>query len=243
MATEPPKIDLLNRPPQGRDEYILSKKMVKHIAGQALYCIAIVYAIAFGGENFFPEPEVYWRFDKPDHPFVYPGRLYDYDRITPLWETYNAKVGSSRQMTNVFNVFVVMQIFNMINARKINDEFNVFEGFFRNPVFAILWFLIFGAQALIVEVGSRAFKVSTGGLHYSHWIIALGLGVTTWILSALLKLIPDKVTDCLCPCFGKSNKTEDEVSELPHKKQSSVKKEGSGSLKGSLRGAFRRQSR
>jgi hypothetical protein len=31
-------------------------------------------------------------------------------------------------MTNVFNVFVVMQIFNMINARKISDEKNIFSG-------------------------------------------------------------------------------------------------------------------
>ena len=67
-----------------------------------------MYAIAFGGEKFFPEPEVFWRFDKPDVPFVYPGRMYDWDNITPLWANYNEAVGSSRQMTNVFNVFVVM---------------------------------------------------------------------------------------------------------------------------------------
>ena len=29
LATEPPKMDLLNRPPQGRDEYIISRKMLK----------------------------------------------------------------------------------------------------------------------------------------------------------------------------------------------------------------------
>lgn len=37
LATEPPKEDLLDRPPYSRDEYIISRKMVKHILGMALY--------------------------------------------------------------------------------------------------------------------------------------------------------------------------------------------------------------
>jgi magnesium-transporting ATPase (P-type) len=37
LATEMPKEDLLNRPPYRRDEYIISRKMVKHILGMATY--------------------------------------------------------------------------------------------------------------------------------------------------------------------------------------------------------------
>ena len=35
----------------------------------------------------------------------------------------------------MFNVFVMMQLFNEINARKIHGERNVFEGIYRNPIF------------------------------------------------------------------------------------------------------------
>lgn len=56
LATEPPKKDLLKRPPYRRDEYIISRKMVKHILGNSIYQIAVVYSIVFGGEYWFPEP-------------------------------------------------------------------------------------------------------------------------------------------------------------------------------------------
>jgi hypothetical protein len=44
----------------------------------------------------------------------------------------------------------MMQIFNLFNARKINDEKNVFSGFYRNWIFCTIFALIFGAQVLIV---------------------------------------------------------------------------------------------
>jgi hypothetical protein len=38
-------------------------------------------------------------------------------------------------MTNVFNIFTVMQIFNLICSRKIHDEKNIFDGILRNWMF------------------------------------------------------------------------------------------------------------
>lgn len=37
LATEPPKEELLDRPPYRRDEYIISRKMVKHLLGMSVY--------------------------------------------------------------------------------------------------------------------------------------------------------------------------------------------------------------
>jgi hypothetical protein len=67
-------------------------------------------------------------------------------------------------MTNVFNVFTVMQIFNLVNARKINDEKNIFEGIFSSAMFSGVLIGIIGAHILIIEVGSSALKVSPYGL-------------------------------------------------------------------------------
>jgi len=142
MSTEPPKIELLDRPPYRRDEYIISRKMVKHLLGMAIYEIFIVYAIVFAGEYFYPEPEEYWRFGRKTN-YVFPGRVEDWDG-TPLWSVYKPTVGASRHMSNVFNVFVVMQIFNMINCRKINDELNVFTGIFDNYTYLLIFGFIFG---------------------------------------------------------------------------------------------------
>ncbi len=80
FATEPPRDHLLNRPPQSKSAYIISRKMFKHIIGMAILQAGIIYAIAYGGDHFFPEPSAKWRFEKADdNSFVYPGRKYDWD--------------------------------------------------------------------------------------------------------------------------------------------------------------------
>jgi hypothetical protein len=40
-----------------------------------------------------------------------------------------------RHYTFVFNIFVFLQIFNIINSRKIEGELNVFSDFFNNCLF------------------------------------------------------------------------------------------------------------
>lgn len=197
LATEPPSIDLLDKPPYKRDEYIVNRKMVKNMCFMALYMIIVIYAIVFGGEHFFPEPEIYWRISRPESPYLFPGRLVDWDG-TELYSKYEKTYGSSRHMTNVFNIFVILQIFNLINARRIEDEMNVFSGIFKNWMFCGVWIGITISQVIIIEFTSIAFKVSKGGLHGWHWLIAIILGISTWGVAALIKFIPDT----LCPQFG-----------------------------------------
>lgn len=54
----------------------------------------------------------------------------------------------SEHYTIVFNTFVMMQLFNEINARKIHGERNVFEGIFNNAIFCTI---VLGT--FIVQVG------------------------------------------------------------------------------------------
>ena len=98
----------------------------------------------------------------------------------------------------------------MINSRKINDEKNVFEGIFRNSIFLIVWIGIFGGQALIVQVGADALKVSKEGLAGEHWAIAIGAGLSTWIAAFFFKFIPDT----WCPQFG--DKKKDPLADPQH---------------------------
>ena len=158
LATEPPKDSLLDRPPQSRDEYIISHKMVKHLLGMAIYQSIIIFGIIFAGEYIIPEQDDF--FDEkaeklasvgkaflPEHAeyikkgFIFPGRLFDWNG-DDLYGAYADEIGSSRHLTVVFNSFVLMQIFNMINARKIHDEKNICVGIFDNYMFVIVFFII-----------------------------------------------------------------------------------------------------
>jgi Ca2+ transporting ATPase len=55
LATGPPSIELLNRPPYRKFEYIISRKMLKHIIGQAIFQNILLYAVIFGAQDFIQE--------------------------------------------------------------------------------------------------------------------------------------------------------------------------------------------
>lgn len=52
----------------------------------------------------------------------------------------------SEHYTIIFNTFVLMQLFNEINARKIHGERNVFDGIFSNPIFCSIVLGTFAVQ-------------------------------------------------------------------------------------------------
>ncbi len=200
LATEPPKPALLERPPYRRDEYIISRKMVKHLLGMAVFQSIIVFVIVFAGERFIPEEEAVSDENDMCYPlyqddYIHNGRPYDWDGSAEIYKKYEDDCGSSRHMAVVFNVFVWMQIFNMLNARKINDEKNIFKGITENNMFLIVWFIIFIGQVLIAQFGSKVFKVNDHGLTIMQWVISVGIGLTTLLVDFIIKFFPDE----MCP--------------------------------------------
>lgn len=81
----------------------------------------------------------------------------------------------------------------MITARKIHDEWNIFEGILRNPIFITLWFLIVGGQVVITEFGSRVFVCCLDGLDGTQWGIAIAVGASSFIINIILKALPDSI--------------------------------------------------
>ena len=77
LATEMPKPSLLLRAPQNRDDYIVSRKMIKHILGQALWQCAVLFVFLFAGEYLIPESTK--KHEYPENKgFVFPGRAADF---------------------------------------------------------------------------------------------------------------------------------------------------------------------
>ena len=162
LATEEPTEDLLSELPYGRDEYIVSQKMVKHILGMAIYQSIIIFGIIFAGEYFIPEDDPKWQID-PTSSMIFPGRPYDWNG-NELYRAVQSEYGPSRHMTIVFNVFVLLQVFNMINARKIKDEINVFEGIFKNKMFLAVFAIILVCQILLAQFAQDVMDCCRDGL-------------------------------------------------------------------------------
>ncbi|DAA16813.1 TPA: ATPase, Ca++ transporting, plasma membrane 2 [Bos taurus] len=86
----------------------------------------------------------------------------------------------SEHYTIIFNTFVMMQLFNEINARKIHGERNVFDGIFRNPIFCTIVLGTFAIQIVIVQFGGKPFSCSPLQLDQWMWCIFIGLGELVW---------------------------------------------------------------
>ena len=123
-------------------------------------------------------------------------------------------MGYSRHFTVIFHTFVLMQIFNLFNARKLRNEFNIFAGVLRNATFIIIVALIFLLQAIFMTYGRRVFSVFRDGMNGPQWGIAFAFGFGEWVVGALSKLVPEG---------SKGSKTKplenlsgDKISIIPH---------------------------
>ncbi|PFH38470.1 calcium-translocating P-type ATPase, PMCA-type protein [Besnoitia besnoiti] len=214
LATEPPTDELLNRKPHSRKEYLVSQVMFRNIVGQAIYQLTVLLLLIFGAERFIPEePWTYLshglrtRFPKfcefsdctqvpdalPRGTFIRSGRRYlPFSNREDYFNRWRVDLGASRHYTLVFNVFVFMQIFNMLNARKINDEWNVSSGVLRNKLWISIALFIGVVQVLVVEFGGIAVSCHFQGLTGAQWVISLAFGAGSVLVGFLLHLVPYK---------------------------------------------------
>ena len=92
-----------------------------------------------------------------------------------------------------FNVFVMLQLFNEFNARRLPtpeklktslSEWNIFQGIFTNINFCVIMVATFTLQIVIVEYGGLAVNVVPGGLTTNQWLfcVAVGAGSLVWQL-------------------------------------------------------------
>ncbi|XP_077327191.1 plasma membrane calcium-transporting ATPase 1 isoform X7 [Lithobates pipiens] len=153
LATEPPTESLLLRKPYGRNKPLISRTMMKNILGHAVYQLVVVFTLLFAGEKLFD---------------------IDSGRNAPL------HAPPSQHYTIVFNTFVMMQLFNEINARKIHGERNVFEGIFNNIIFCSIVLGTFIIQIVIVQFGGKPFSCTELTVDQWLWSVFLGMGTLLW---------------------------------------------------------------
>ncbi|KAM9445614.1 plasma membrane calcium-transporting ATPase 3b isoform 2-T2 [Clarias gariepinus] len=187
LATEPPTEALLLRKPYGRNNPLISLTMMKNILGHGVYQLVIIFTLLFVGEKIFN---------------------IDSGRNAPLHSP------PSEHYTIIFNTFVLMQLFNEINARKIHGERNVFDGIFGNPIFCSIVLGTFGIQIVIVQFGGKPF--SCAPLNVEQWLWCLFVGVGELLWGQVIATVPTSHLKCLKEAGtgpGTDEMTEDELAE------------------------------
>ncbi|EWS72210.1 calcium-translocating P-type ATPase, PMCA-type protein (macronuclear) [Tetrahymena thermophila SB210] len=166
LSTEPPSDSLLKRMPYGRNDSIITPNMWRNIAGQSLYQITILSLILFK----FPE-----------------------------WLDIQSSIGMVKfsdekavHFTIFFQAFVLMQVFNEFNARKLErNQINVFEGLFNNWLFWLVILFTFFIQFLMVSVGGEYVGVTT--LTITQHLICMAIGSGGLLVGVLIKIFPNEL--------------------------------------------------
>jgi magnesium-transporting ATPase (P-type) len=113
--------------PHPRKSDIMNAVMYRNIFGQAIYQIAVLLTLLFAGQSIFD-----LEYDESLSGFYYTNSSGEIELDRPIENKITL-------YTIIFHSFVLMQIFNEINSRKLGDrDFNVFKGFFNNGLFLFI---------------------------------------------------------------------------------------------------------
>eukprot|EP01118_Nematostelium_gracile_P018615 TRINITY_DN832_c0_g1_i2.p1 TRINITY_DN832_c0_g1~~TRINITY_DN832_c0_g1_i2.p1 ORF type:complete len:1035 (-),score=320.40 TRINITY_DN832_c0_g1_i2:105-3209(-) len=168
LATETPTPELMDRPPHGRYSALITNQMWKGIIGQAFFQLFVLLFTLYGAQTVY-------HLDVRGQPATENRSSDDY-------------LEDETRSTIVFNTFVFCQLFNEINARVLSDDFNVFRGIHKNPIFGAVLVVSIIIQALLIEFGF-AFAHTTS-LDALQWLFCILVSSLSLPLAVFIKLIP-----------------------------------------------------
>jgi Ca2+-transporting ATPase len=179
LATRGPSDALLRRPPYGESDGLFSNVILRNIVGQCTYQMAVLLLILFGAQRIFHiDASQPWIIELAH----VPGGTTPDDRTKLIDEAVKKYIS-----TFIFNTFVYMQVFNLINARAPGQDMSAFDGITKNPFFVAIFFIIAVVQALLSELARAAFR--TFHMRAVHWGIAMAFSVGTLVVGFWLRLV------------------------------------------------------
>ncbi|HEY1190731.1 MAG TPA: calcium-translocating P-type ATPase, PMCA-type [Gemmata sp.] len=134
LCSEPPRANLMARPPKRRDESIITPAMYGTIGGTAAFFVVVMLALLLGMHHGG------W-FAGDGSPSEFPGL-------------------TLRQVTLFFTVYVFFQVWNQINCRSLDPSESGLHRLFENPQFLLIASLTVVGQVLIVTFGGQVFNVA-----------------------------------------------------------------------------------
>lgn len=171
LATEMPTDALLDRRPYDRRTHLISYSMIRFIVVHSTIQLIILIIILFAGDSLLDLTDA------------------SHSIVVSCDANGLPEVVSNRTLKCiVFNTFVWFQIFNEVNARKVNGEWQVFEGFFDNYMFSMILFTTVILQVFIVEVGDCI--TQTKHLTAKQWLFCVVCGAVSFPVGQLVLWFP-----------------------------------------------------
>ena len=177
LATEAPHPTELKKERLKKSDKVLTPLMWRAVASQALYQALVMLTLLFLGPLMFG---------------------ISYNLITtPLRNDEDdggAPTYKLQHNTLMFQTFMMMNLFNMFNCRKLGSkdepEMNIFQNIHHNWWFLIIWLAEVNMQFLMVGYSAFGVIFSTTPLTLGMHLTALGCGLGAWAVGAIVRKTP-----------------------------------------------------
>jgi len=195
LATEPPTPELLDRPPHGRHAPLITFRMWRTLLSQAAFQLFVLFFLLYGGglidATGIRDNENEYKFWQ-DAGLVTAGGGKPAGRpdYTPEEQELVDRLVVPHILTStiIFNTFVFCQIFNEFNARRLNDEWNLFKGVHKNYFFMVIWVVTIAVQIIIVEVGGPV--TQTTSLNADQWGFCIITALVSVPFAIAMRFVP-----------------------------------------------------
>ena len=165
LASLPPNDKVMHDKPRRTTDHIINRSMAKNIVGVGLVFVALL----FGLVQYFKHADIT---SLTQFSFADFGRSF-FD--------FNAGNGlSPYELSLFFTIFVMLQFWNMFNAKAFMSGKSAFASLEQCKGFLFIALVIIVGQWLIVTAGREMFNVTP--LHPTDWIIIIGsTSIVLWI--------------------------------------------------------------
>jgi Ca2+-transporting ATPase len=160
LGTEPPVPSLVSGQPRSQTALLKAKFVWRQIGGVAVYMtvmslLMFLFGRAFVGtesDNFGFDGYASMKTTKPDSCATYPEPLTGEEAVVTACQKYRQGAMKLHLLTLIFNSFSFMQIFNMINCRKVGiSDKNILERPAHNIYFLVCLFGTCAGQVFLVN--------------------------------------------------------------------------------------------
>lgn len=167
LASLPPSERVMLDKPRNNNDHIISSKMAKLIVGVGLFFVVLL----FGLIQYFKHVDITSLTDFSFAAFT--SNFFNFTKVDNGLTTY--------ELSLFFTIFVMLQFWNMFNAKAFNTGRSAFVGMSKVVKgFGIVALLIIGGQYLIVQFGGTMFNVEP--ITLQDWlIIIVSTSAVLWI--------------------------------------------------------------
>ena len=166
------------------------------------------------------------------------GYYVDKQDLSMAYDSYIQYNANSSHMTIIFNVFVIYTLFNQINCRVIDDNFNIFVRIGNNMFFPVITLGELILQIFLIQFGGDAFKCTERGLTIFQWLICIAFSLVTFLLSVIIKFIPiDVCFQNILDNISRGNKVAG-IDDLLHKSDLTDESKNNENVNNKMRGSL-----